>query len=584
MASPSDRPALRRLTLRAALTGMGLGAVLTLCNIYTGLKVGWGTNMSITSVLLAYALWSVFTRFGSSEFDIFENNQNQTAASAAASISSAGLVSAMPALTLLTGQKLGYPLLALWVGSIAMLGVLVGVALRKQLVITEKLAFPFGVATHETLHEIYARGTEALARVRALLLAGGAGALLKGLEELLKLPKLAVPGSVGNASLKNLGFALEPSVLMLGLGSLIGLRACLSVLLGALVAWGVIAPELLARGLVEPGKPGDFWFARIVPWLLWPGVGLMVSSALGSFALSGGAIVRSFRRKPGTSSDEPVSPPGFELRGRRLVVGFMLVSGVVIALQLLVFHISLQAALFGLALTFVLAIVAGRVAGETGITPVGPMGKVTQLALGVAAPGDATANLMAANVTGGAASLTADMLQDMKTGQLLGAWPRPLAHAQLLGAIAGALAGSAAYLVLLPDPKRMLFTTEWPAPAVAQWKAVAELFQKGFSSMPAGAFQAFLIGGAVGTVLVLAEKLSPEKVRRFLPSAASVGLAFVVPAYNSVGIVLGGVLVALGNRFFPKWTGRFASVVACGLIAGESLAGVGFAIRRMLVG
>lgn len=244
---------------------MGLGAVLTLCNIYTGLKVGWGTNMSITSVLLAYALWSVFARFGASEFDVFENNQNQTAASAAASISSAGLVSAMPALTLLTGQKLGFPLLALWVGSIAMLGVLVGVALRKQLVITEKLSFPFGVATHETLHEIYARGAEALARVRALLLAGGAGAVLKALEELLKLPKLALPGSVGKATFKNLGFALEPSVLMVGLGALIGLRACLSVLLGAIVAWGVVAPELLARGLVEAGKPGDFWFARIVP-------------------------------------------------------------------------------------------------------------------------------------------------------------------------------------------------------------------------------------------------------------------------------------------------------------------------------
>lgn len=563
---------------------MGLGAVLTLCNIYTGLKVGWGTNMSITSVLLAYAMWSVLSRFGQREFDVYENNLNQTSASAAASISSAGLVSAMPALTLLTGQKLGFPLLALWVGSIAILGVFVGAALRKQLIVTEKLAFPFGVATYETLHEIYARGAEAIARVRALLIAGAAGGLLKAVDELFKLPKLALPGSAGKASLKNLGFALEPSVLMLGLGALIGLRACISVLFGAIVAWGVIAPELLSRGLVQPGKPEGFWFGSIVPWLLWPGVGLMVSSALGSFALSGGAIVRSFRRKPSSANDEPESPPGFEFRRRPLVLGFALVSVLLIVLQLVVFHIAWYAALFGLALTFVLAIVAGRVAGETGITPVGPMGKVTQLALGVATPGDATANLMAANVTGGAASLCADMLADLKTGQLLGAWPRPQAQAQFLGAIAGALAGSAAYLVLLPDPKRMLFTTDWPAPAVAQWKAVAELFQKGFSSMPAGAFQAFLVGCAVGTALVLAEKLAPERVRRFLPSAASIGLAFVVPAYNSMGIVLGGVLVALGGRFFPKWTGRFASVVACGLIAGESLAGVAFAIRRMLAG
>jgi putative OPT family oligopeptide transporter len=562
---------------------MMLGATLTLCNIYTGLKVGWGTNMSITAVLLGYAIWSALRPLTKTEFDVYESNQNQTTASAAASISPVGLSSAIPALTLLTGQSLGYPLLAAWVGSIALLGVLVGVALRKQLIVAEKLAFPFGVATHETLHEIYSRGTEALARVRGLLLAGAAGALLKTVEELVKLPKLAMPGHVGKASLKSLGFALEPSVLMIGLGGLIGLRACLSVLFGAVIAWGFVAPELLARGLVEAGKPGEFWFSRIVPWLLWPGVGLMVSSALGSFALSGGAIVRSFRRKSGGSAGD-AEPEGFELRGRPLWLGFAAVSIALLVLQLVVFRISWYAALFGLALTFVLAIVAGRVSGETGITPVGPMGKVTQLALGVAAPGDATANLMAANVTGGSASLCADMLQDLKTGQLLGAWPRAQAHAQLLGALAGAVAGSAGYLVLLPDPTRMLFTTEWPAPAAAQWKAVAELFQKGFSSMPAGAFQAFLVGCAVGTALVVAEKLSPEKVRRFLPSAASVGLAFVIPAYNSMGIVFGGLLVLLGTRLFPKWTARFASVVACGLIAGESLAGVAFAIRRMFAG
>src|SRR5690606_17321381 len=129
----------------------------------------------------------------------------------------------------------------------------------------------------------------------------------------------------------------------------------------------------------------------------------------------------------------------------------------------------------------------GRVSGETGITPVGPMGKVTQLAFGVIAPGNPAANLMSANVTGGAASQCADLLHDLKTGHILGATAKLQAFGQVMGSLAGAVVGSAAYLALIPDPKRQLLTAEWPAPAAAAWKAVAEVFMKGLEAMPAGA-------------------------------------------------------------------------------------------------
>jgi hypothetical protein len=64
----------------------------------------------------------------------------------------------------------------------------------------------------------------------------------------------------------------------------------------------------------------------------------------------------------------------------------------------------------------VLAIVALRVSGETNVTPVGPMGKVTQLSFAVLDPGNVSTNLMAANVTGGSASQAGDMMHDLKTG------------------------------------------------------------------------------------------------------------------------------------------------------------------------
>ncbi|MBA3967832.1 MAG: OPT/YSL family transporter [Nitrospirales bacterium] len=78
-----------------------------------------------------------------------------------------------------------------------------------------------------------------------------------------------------------------------------------------------------------------------------------------------------------------------------------LVFGVLI--QITLFNISIGIAVLAVLLSFVLALVAGRVSGETGITPIGAMGKVTQLTFGFLIPGNATTNLMAANVTGGAA-------------------------------------------------------------------------------------------------------------------------------------------------------------------------------------
>jgi uncharacterized oligopeptide transporter (OPT) family protein len=229
-------------------------------------------------------------------------------------------------------------------------------------------------------------------------------------------------------------------------------------------------------------------------------------------------------------------------------------------------------------------VVAGRVSGETGVTPVGTMGKVTQLTLGAIDPGNAASNLMAANVTGGAASQCGDLLHDLKTGLMLGAVPRFQAISQAFGVLSGSVVGCAAYLVLIPDPKTQLLTEAWPAPAVAQWKAVAEVFQQGISAMPPGAFEALVIGGILGIVLTLAEKLLPRPAAAWVPSAVSVGLAFSIPAHNALSFFLGAMAMAAAKRFAPAWAARFGIVLAAGIMAGESLVGVGDAFWKMAEG
>jgi putative OPT family oligopeptide transporter len=601
MSAPDSPASTRQLTLRAVATGMVLGGTLSLCNIYMGLKVGWGLGMSITAALIGFGFWQLMRLTGRCEgLSIYETNINQTAASAGAAISSAGLVAPIPALTLLTGQTLSWVELVLWTFSVCLVGIIVAVGLRRQLILVDSLTFPGGVATAETLTEIYAHGAEAMARIR--MLAGGAliAAAIKITEHLAKIPRWPIPGGwsakpgaglekagVGGVTAGNLGFAIEPTTLMYGVGVLIGPRVGISMMLGAVVAWAWLAPMAFEAGWVPPGPadPTKSWYTHGLQWLLWPGVAMMVTAALTSFAFSWKSIVSAFRpARPGNPSSEGETGKDDVMPRQWFITAIVLVMALSVVLQVTLFSITAWIAALGVLLTFVLALVAARVSGETNITPVGAMGKVTQLCFAVLAPGQPAANLMSANVTGGAASQCADMMHDLKTGHMIGAAPRGQFIAQVFGALAGALAGCAGYLILVPDPKSQLLTDEWPAPSVASWKAVAEIFMRGTDALPAGAIHGMLLGGLAGIVLAVLEKTLPKKARVWIPSPTSLGLAFVIPAYNAISMFLGAMAAWLLGKWVPKWSTRFLIVFASGLIAGESLSGVALAIEQIIAG
>jgi uncharacterized oligopeptide transporter (OPT) family protein len=115
------------------------------------------------------------------------------------------------------------------------------------------------------------------------------------------------------------------------------------------------------------------------------------------------------------------------------------------------FFIPWHLGLIAVLLTFFLSLVACRATGESDITPIGAMGKVTQLVYGVLIPQNATANLMTASITANAAASSADLLTDLKSGYLLGANPRRQFLAQLMGVFAGTAASVIGFHLLVPD-------------------------------------------------------------------------------------------------------------------------------------
>ena len=105
---------------------------------------------------------------------------------------------------------------------------------------------------------------------------------------------------------------------------------------------------------------------------------------------------------------------------------------------------------------------------------------------------------------------------------------------------------------------------------------------KGFEALPQGAIEGMIIGGLAGIVLAVLEKVLPKGVRGWVPSPAAMGLAFVIPGYNSISMFLGSLVGWVLSKWIPNWTARFLIVVASGVIAGESLTGVGLAIETIL--
>jgi uncharacterized oligopeptide transporter (OPT) family protein len=563
----------RELSLRAVLTGAVLGILLTPSNVYAGLKIGWSFNMSIIALLVGFGIWQSLARRNSRQpaWTLHESNINQTVASAAASIISGGLVAPIPAYTLLTGQQLDpIPMMA-WVFSVSFLGIWIAWYLRPTLLNDHGLKFPEGMATLETLQHIYHHGQEAVVRIKVLFSA----ALLSGLVKWVDGFVWAIARWAPTAQLERLTFTLDPSLLLIGFGGIIGIRVGLTLILGSLLAWGALAPWLISEGwvLLAPDANGP-QFAKLVEWLLWPGVSLMVCSTLSALG------IRLFNSpKHASKPNTPRARAPFSLGP---ALGLMLSIALVVGLQAALFGIDVWMALLSIPLAICLAVVAARVVGATGIAPIGAIGKLSQLTFGLIAPGQVPINLMSANTAGGAAGQSTDLMNDFKVGLAIGATPKKQVMAQCIGIFLGSVVGVLVYLALIPDPQHMLLTEQWPAPAVATWKAVAQTLTHGLESLSPQIRWAIFIGGFVGLVLGALDSLLPQRMARWLPSTAALGLAFVLPASTSMMMGLGAVLTWIVSRRWPSVTERFAITAAAGLIAGESITGVGASFWEML--
>lgn len=557
-------PGVREFTPRAVIAALLVAVVIGMSYPYVVLKLGFGPNISVVAAFFGFLALGIFSR----SYNRWENNLVQTAGTAAGQI--AFLCWLLAAFDLLRMEKdsgftvqLSTMEIFLWLSTAGILGVLLAVPLRKHYIEDEKLAFPDGVAAGETLILLDSRGGQAKKSAGAMVVAMLASSLVMlatartWVREVIAIGASAIPVPTG------VGISL--SLLNIGSGMIIGVRICFSMLLGMLASW-VIAPILLMdHGVLATGSKK----VDVLLWVMWPATGMLVAGGITSLLLKWKTLVRTFKTLRGGA----VESGDFPLKW--VAIGSLLATVALIVIQKAFIGTPVWHTLIAIVLSLPLMLVAMRVLGETNWGPISTMTNVMQALFGAIAPGDLRAGMISSGITGSVASESEGLMQDYKTGYMIGSTPRVLTYMQLMAVPVGALALAWIYPRLI-ETYGLGGENGLMSPTSQRWVGFAKILSKGFSSLHPSALMALGIGALLGILFTVLEQNHSR--RKFIPSPTGIGIGMLVPASAVATIFIGSIVEWVWRKISPTHAEKYAIPVASGLIAGEALVAVILAI------
>lgn len=591
------------LTLRGILLGGLITLLFTAANVYLGLKVGLTFATSIPAAVISMAILRMLP--GSS---ILENNIVQTIASAAGTL--AAIIFVLPGLVMIGWwQDFPFVLTAGITMTGGILGVMFSVPLRRALVVDTDLPYPEGRAAAEVLIVGSAsnEGAEESARGLRLLVLGSLASA--GFALLTQLRLVAAEAAtwfrVGAGAT---GISGGLSFALLGVGHLVGLSVGMAQLLGLVVGWWILLP--LLTGAAPMSGEVEVWATAVFRNdVRFFGAGVIGVAAVWTLVKIAGPVIGGVRSALAASRARGAGET-LALSERDLPIGIVaaIAAATLVPIAWLLWSVVSTGPLSGsavllvvAALVFVVVIgmliaaVCGYMAGLIGASnsPVSAIGILSILAaslmlvalFGRGAPAGTTQAMIAFAliVTGlvfGIATISNDNLQDLKTGQIVGATPWKQQVALVIGVIFGSL--------VVPPVLSVLNTAFGFAGAPGAGPEALAAPQAGLiSALASGVLGGnlnwpMLAWGAVAGVIfvVLDETLGVLRRLRLPPLA--VGIGIYLPMAVILPVVLGAILGAIYDRWADRTRDaeaarRMGVLMATGMIVGESLFGVLFA-------
>ena len=597
------------LTVRGILLGGIITLLFTAANVYLGLKVGLTFATSIPAAVISMAILRMLP--GAT---ILENNIVQTVASAAGTL--AAIIFVLPGLVMI-GWWHGFPYVQ--TAAITMtggiLGVMFSVPLRRALVVDSDLPYPEGVAAAEVLQigagsrgEDGGRGADESKQGLLVLVWNSITSAGFAIFTQTKIvtDTAAATFRVGAGAT---GISGSLSFALLGVGHLVGISVGAAMALGVVIGWFILVPVMTAA---HP-MPGD-----IAAWVttIWKndvrffGAGLIGVSAIWTLLKIAGPVIGGVRSALLASAargagetlalEERDIPIAWVAGGSLLTllpIAWLLwdvIAGGALAASALL--LIAGALVFILVAGLMIAAVCGYMAGLIGASnsPVSGIGILSVLGSALMLVGlfgqnpgaDTTTALIAYAliVTGivfGVATISNDNLQDLKTGQLVGATPWKQQVALLIGVVFGSLIIPPVLNVLNSGIGFVGVPGAGPNALAAPQAGLISALAKGVLSGNAN-WPMLEYGALAGVVLIgLDELLGKLKLLRLPPLGVALGI--YLPMSVILPTVLGSVIGWFYNRWArtaanPELAERMGTLTATGLIVGESLWGVAFAV------
>lgn len=599
-----------------------LGCVVAASNLYLGLKIGWTFGAALWGSIFGFLALKSLSRVTGSIFGPKENVVCQSAATSAGGLSS-GFVTAIPAMYRMGLMGNHKPeddvtTLLLWTISAAFFGMFFAIPLRAHFVINQNLVFPTPRAAAETIKNLHRASSSAAKDARDSGWAMGISFLVAmiwaivaffipgifgAIHILYYIGKAAGSEAIMGADAR-WGWAFTWDFAFFGAGLMTPGSTVFSFLLGELIAFGIAGPIMTTNGYLT-GMTGFAVKPSAQSWFLWPGIAMMVVTAFAELGVHykslafGFAtafrelrnVIRKWQKKSAIVVDsEHVSKdptPAHEMIPTWWWVGGLIVSAIFTVVVMGVnFSVPVYASIGAIILSFLLAFVGLQASGETDINPTGPVAKVAQLVFSRLPGADLQTiqktNLMCANMTASITSQSVDMVSDLKTAQLVGASPKAMFWAQMVGSVFAVgvaiplfLLYTKAYPCLLIDPVPGGPKCQFAAPAVTAWANVCKLLTGQGSVAPEALY--FSIAAAILALLnvIIRVKFVPDNWKPYWINLNAVGLGFIntSPAVP-VAMLVGFVATNVWRRLSAKSHERLMYSISAGLISGVGIAGL----------
>ncbi|MDU5199181.1 MAG: oligopeptide transporter, OPT family, partial [Veillonella sp.] len=590
--------------------GMLLGALITVIftasNVYLGLKVGLTFSSSIPAAIISMAILRFFK-----DSNVLENNMVQTQASAAGTLSA--IIFILPGLLML-GYWNGFPfwqtfLLCACGGS---LGVLFTIPLRRAMVVNSDLPYPEGRAAAEILKvgsHNGEQGPQSSSGMTDIVSGGFVAGLISlcanGFKVLGDSMSFWIPvGSKGITQIP-LGF----STALLGAGYLIGIASGIAILVGVLIAWAGFVPYFTNMFAPDGGATAKFAMA------IWKSkVRFIGAGAIGIAAIW---TERELHRMDTDMSTKSVLGV-FILILIGLVFTFWDFVSVVPISAGLMWTLVVVGIVVALLIGFFVAAACGYMAGliGTSASPISGIGILATIISSLVVYFIAAENNLFATQEGvqfatamaifmtsvviAIASISNDNLQDLKTGQLVGATPWRQQIALLLGSVAGAIA-IAPVLNLLYQAYG--FTGALPRAEMDPNAALSAPQATLMTTIAQGIFNSsmdwdyILIGVGVGVVAIIVNLILKSTTATLTLPPLAVGMGIYLPPTLEVPLIIGSFISYFVGRYLVarakmrageladydvEQSNRRGVLFASGLIVGESLIGVIIAVIIVL--